>query len=249
MSADRTGRPLVWCASCQDRDAIARVLGGDILPRMPHGDIERAARARQRDKAIALWRSSEPAIGTLADAYLIRRGLPGLAESSALRFRADTHHPEGGRYPALFALVSDVNGQKIAIHRTYLGQDGQKANVEPAKASLGPIWGGAIRLQPIEADKPLVIGEGIESSASAGRLMGLPAWVAISAGNMANGLVLPPEAHSVVIAADPDDAGRTAARQAWHRWKAEGRQVRIATPDSSGDFNDLLIARGMSHAR
>jgi phage/plasmid primase-like uncharacterized protein len=189
-----------------------------------------------------------PAIGTLADAYLTRRGLSRLAVSSALRFRTDTSHPNGGRYPALIALVSDVDGQPTAVHRTFLRQDGQKADVEPAKASLGPIWNGAIRLQPIEAGKPLVIGEGIESAASAGRLMGFPAWVAISAGNMANGLVLPPAAQSVVIAADPDDAGRTAAGQAWHRWRAEGRQVRIATPDSSGDFNDLLIARRVSHA-
>ena len=83
LSADSTGRPLAWCASCQDRDAIARAIGGDILARMAPGDIERAAaeRARQRDKAIALWHCAVPAIGTLADAYLIRRGLAGLAAS------------------------------------------------------------------------------------------------------------------------------------------------------------------------
>ena len=32
---------------------------------------------------------------------------------------------------------------------------------------------------------PLVIGEGIETAASAGRLMGFSAWAAIAAGNMA----------------------------------------------------------------
>jgi hypothetical protein len=74
--------------------------------------------------------------------------------------------------------------------------------------------------------------------------MGLPAWAAISAGNLAKGLLLPPEAVSVVIAADPDKAGADAARSAWERWTGEGRTVRIATPDGPGDFNDLLLERG-----
>ena len=121
-------------------------------------------------------------------------------------------------------------------------RDGRKATVTPVKASLGPIWGGAIRLQDPDPGQSIVIGEGIETSASAGCLMGLPAWAAISAGNLANALVLPPEVRRVVIAADPDDAGRRAARDAWIRWTAEGRKVRIALPDGAGDFNDLLLA-------
>jgi putative DNA primase/helicase len=116
--------------------------------------------------------------------------------------------------------------------------------VTPVKASLGPIWGGAIRLHDLDPDRPLVIGEGIETSASAGRLMGLPAWAAISAGNLAKGLALPPQARRAVIAADPDDAGRTAARDAWTRWTGEGREVRITLPDGTGGFNDLLLAAG-----
>jgi phage/plasmid primase-like uncharacterized protein len=119
--------------------------------------------------------------------------------------------------------------------------------VEPAKASLGPVWGGAVRLEAPASDKPIVIGEGIETSASAGRLMGLPAWSAVNAGNLAKGLVLPPEASRLVIAADPDRAGRTAARDAWLRWRAEGRNVQIATPDGVGDFNDLLRQLEVGH--
>jgi phage/plasmid primase-like uncharacterized protein len=202
---------------------------------------------RNRERALALWRGSESAIGTLADQYLTARGLPGLAASPALRFRGDCPHPEHARLPALIALVCDVAGAPAAVHRTYLTRDGCKATVEPAKASLGPVWGGAIRLEAPANDRPLVIGEGIETSASASRLMGLPAWSAVNAGNMAKGLKLPPEARRVVIAADPDVAGRTAARDAWLRWRTEGRTVQIATPDGDGDFNDLLRRRGSDH--
>lgn len=141
----------------------------------------------------------------------------------------------------MVALVTDAAGAAIAVHRTYLRSDGTaKVNVEPAKASLGPVWGGMIRLNPVASE--LVIGEGAESAASAGLILGLPAWSAVSAGNLASGLVLPPEVRAVVIAADPDEAGRHAARQAWQRWTEAGRRVRIVLPTGDGDFNDTLRA-------
>ena len=141
-----------------------------------------------------------------------------------------------------------MNGAGVAVHRTFLRRNGtSKADVEPPRAGLGPIWGGAVRLYDYDPDKPLVVGEGIETAASAGVLLGFPAWAAISAGNMAKGLVLPAEARDVVIAADPDAAGRKAARDAWMRWRGEGREVRVALPDGTGDFNDLLRMREAAH--
>lgn len=99
-----------------------------------------------------------------------------------------------------------------------------------------------MRLDPVAPE--LVIGEGIETAASAGLLLGLPAWAAINAGNLARGLLLPPEVRAVVIAADPDPVGRDAAAAASTRWQSEGRRVRIATPDQPGrDFNDVLQDR------
>jgi phage/plasmid primase-like uncharacterized protein len=148
----------------------------------------------------------------------------------------------------MVALVSDMNGAPLAIHRTYLRRDGSgKADVEPPRAALGPIWGGAVRLYDHDPDEPLVIAEGLETAASAGLLLGFPAWAAISAGNLAKGLVLPREACRVVIAADPDGPGRAAARDAWFRWRAESREVRVAVPDGPGDFNDLLLTREVAH--
>jgi phage/plasmid primase-like uncharacterized protein len=237
----------MFCASCQDRDAladaVARATGQDRQREQRDDHGVAAGRQRKQEAALRLWRGSQSVTGTPAELYLAARSLPALATSPVLRFRGDTPHPEGGRIPALVALVQNAAGRAVAVHRTYLARDGDKAHVEPAKASLGAIWGAAIQLHPLSADAPLVIGEGAETAASAGRLMGFPAWAAISAGNLAKGLMLPPEARRVVIAADPDAAGRNAARAAWLRWRAEGRTVQIATPDAAGDFNDLLRAR------
>lgn len=46
----------------------------------------------------------------------------------------------------------------------------------------------------------------------------------------------------VVIAADRDvgGTGQRNAVEAGRRWKVEGRTIRIAMPESVGDFNDLL---------
>jgi putative DNA primase/helicase len=247
IRAGREGRALLFCASCRDRDALARavaLVSGQDHRCVPRPDPDEAARRqRSQDRALALWSGSESLLGTPAEIYLAGRGLNALAPSPALRFRPDTPHPEGGRYPALMALTQNSAGAPIAIHRTFLMRDGRKANVEPVKASLGPTSGGAIRLQAMEPDKPLVIGEGIETSASAGLLLGLPAWAAISAGNLAKGLELPPEVRRIVVAADPDEPGRNAARDAWRRWTAEERRVRIALPDGDRDFNELLQGR------
>ena len=255
-TSGKNGRRIGWCASCQDREAIAAHLrgAGGSIPRAAGADTRHAAKtleARQKaqERAGVIWSGAAPVTADdPAGRYLARRTLGHLAGNPALRYRADVPHPAGGRYPGLVALVQDVAGQPLGAHRTYLATDGCKAAVEPVKASLGPIWGGAIRLQP--AAPEIVIGEGVETAASAGLLLGLPAWAAISAGNLAKGLALPHNVRSVVIAADDDgtnahgrNPGLEAAESAWRRWRAEGRAVRIIKPDAPRvDFNDLLTA-------
>lgn len=251
----RQGKPdqvQTFCANGCDRSALRDVLAGHGAPASPRSVAEADASAVERRQAAALRLAmgSAPAMGTLADTYLTWRALPGLAASPALRFRPDTPHPEAGKLPAMVALVADSAGRTIAVHRTYLAPDGNgKAAVTPDRASLGPVWGGVIRLAEPGEDGAIVIGEGIETAASAGRLIGLPAWAAISAGNLARGLVLPPAISRVVIAVDPDPPGRAAARDAADRWIAAGLCVSLMRPVSDGDFNDVLRARGGCDAR
>lgn len=239
----RSGQPLLWCASCQDYAAIAQAIGSGTVASLPPVDREREAKARanKQERALALWNNAVPIEGTRVALYLPRRGLASLIGAPVLRYLRMASHPAGGgTYSAMVALVTDTAGNPLAVHRTYLTPDGKKADVIPVKASFGPIWGGAIRLSPHDPDKPLVIGEGVETAASAGILFGWPAWSAISCGNLAKGLRLPREVRRVCIAADPGEPGRKAAREAWFRWRAEGRDVTIATPTGDGDFNDIL---------
>ena len=249
LGAGKGGRLIGWCASCQDKTAIAQLLsemqGGGAAPQQverPEAAAKAAREAKSFERAMSLWNGSEPVGGTIAERYLAARGLPHLAASAALRFRPDCPHPSRCRLSAMVALVQSADGGPAGIHRTFLRRDGGgKADIEPPRAALGPVRGGAVRLDPVAAE--LCIGEGMESSASAGLLLGLPVWSAVSAGNLEHTLILPPQVRSVVIAADPDPPGRRAANAASHRWIGEGRRVRISTPKGSDDFNDILMRR------
>ncbi len=269
----RHGGALVRCVSCEDRESIGaaldRVTAGEWIKsdrQEPETDIE--ARARKMERARVLWAGAGAVPGTPAELYLWNRCLGFLSGCSRLRYREDVSHPEGGRHPAMIGLVTNADDQPIAVHRTYLDRaTGRKAGLEPAKASLGPVWGGAIRLSVqgrrsdlvdniheverpagtvdnIHSSSPLIIAEGIETAASAGLMEDAPAWAAISAGNLASGLILPAEARWVIVAADPDPPGIRAAEQAATRWRREGRRVEIIRPHGTGDFNDMLMREG-----
>lgn len=246
----KDGNPQVWCASCRDSAALHAKLndiaGGATVTIPEHIAEDPAERIA---KAMAVWNGSVPAANTPARLYLVSRGLGHLATSPALRWRPDCSHPEGAgsRYPAMVALVSDGFDKPCAVHRTYINAQGCKSGVTPAKASHGPLLDGAIRLA--EAGRELVIGEGIETAASAGLLMNLPAWAAVAAGHMAY-VALPVVVRHVIIAADPDGPGREAARRAARRWHEQGRKVTIATPDQPGkDFSDILMAKLAAEVR
>jgi phage/plasmid primase-like uncharacterized protein len=197
------------------------------------------------DAAARLWEMAQPIEGTPAAQYLAVRGLDGFT-SPALRFLPEHRHaPSGTTWPVLIAAVTEpLTGELRAVHRTFLARDGRgKAPVEPSKMTLGPIGGAVIRLAEPVDKSPLVIGEGIETAAAAGLILGAPAWAAIAAGNLSR-IELPLAVAEVIIAADADPVGQREAERAAWRWAAEGRRVRIATPDAPGaDFNDLLLQR------
>ena len=219
----------------------------------PEEMAARKAEAERKSKLStenALWllRECVPATGTVAETYLQIRGIT-LPVPSSVRLHRWHRHESGTYRPCMVAVVQDVHGNAIAIHRTWLAMDGSAKAMFGAdaksKMSLGPCGGGSVRLGEIVPGKALVIGEGIETALSAMQMTGFPGWAALSAGGI-DRLQLPPEARDILIGADNDKNGRgqRAAKEAAYRWVLEGRRVRIATPpEVDSDWNDVLLAR------
>ena len=205
-----------------------------------------APSSKPRDTTAAarrVWNATKPLADTIAETYLRHvRGVGHVAVAPALRFSAALSHPYApGRYPCLVAGVQDVHGGFLGVQRIYLDREGapRKADVEPVRACLGSVAGGAVRLAEPEHGR-LLVGEGIESVAAAMALFDLPGWAALGTAGMRS-IELPEHVRDVVIAADRDanGAGQLAAADLAERLESEGRRVEIRAP-CTGDFADWL---------
>jgi putative DNA primase/helicase len=244
LSETREGKPLWWCASCTDRNALAAVVrcDGPTTSRKPSIATERPSAVQRRAWACDLWEHALPARGTVVDAYLRSRGLGSVTTPELRWLPTHRHKPTGALWPVMIAAVRDAAGALRAVHRTYLARDGSaKAQLGEPRMTLGNPKGCAVHLSP--ADAAMVVAEGIETAIAAGLLFDLPAWACVSAGGL-EAVSLPAVVRSVLIAADHDvrGQGQRAAQALAQRLLAEGRRVRIATPDRPGDdFNDVLL--------
>ena len=97
--------------------------------------------------ALAIWRSTTPADGTLVGTYLPARGIR-IVPPVCLRFHPELNHKNGGRWPAMVALIQRASdGEPMGVHRTFLAPDGSgKATLDPAKMMLGYARGSVARL-------------------------------------------------------------------------------------------------------
>jgi putative DNA primase/helicase len=108
-----------------------------------------------------------PLGGTLAETYLASRGLQVPATSDLLFHPDLTYWDTRTGYPALIAIVRDVEGERIAIHRTYLAPDGSgKADVPKPRMMLGSVTGGTMRLRDVGEQGVVGLAEGIETALS-----------------------------------------------------------------------------------
>ncbi len=210
-----------------------------------------ARRADSRRFARRIWKQTRPLAGTVAARYLGARGVGHVAGVPALRFHPGLSHPASpGRFPVLVAGVQDVGGPVAGIHsthppphRTFPPPDGpRKAAVDPVRASLGHLTGGAVRLaDPV--DDRLLVGEGVETTAAAVRVLDWrgAAWATLGTSGL-RAVVIPAGVPDVVIAADrdPGGGGQLAAAALAGRLADEGRSVAIELPPFVGDWCDVL---------
>lgn len=205
-------------------------------------EFETMRQGKPSAAALRIWREARPLQGSLAKAYLERRGI--LAASSSLRFHPQTPLGPKGRtrfLPAMIASVSLDEGP-IAIHRTFLSENGiGKAAFAKPKRALGALRNGAVRLfAPM--DGKLGLAEGIESAMSARALTAIPVWATL--GNERFGLVSIPESVTELhLFVDHDGGGDLAAERGLAAYASDGRTIHIRKPSTRGsDWNDELTA-------
>jgi len=235
------------------------------LPKPKHREVDFESNLRYIKQLSA---EAIPIKGTPVETYLIKRGI--YPENISRQLRA---HPrlnyvfrDGSKTQTwgMLATLRDPAGRVVAMHRTYITEDGDKASfvcpVRGRKLSAkkltgiaGPLEGAAIRL--FEADSSPVLGfaEGIETAHAAYAISRVPCWATYSAQLMEQ-VVIPDHVRHVVIWQDKDVSGRgaEAASALMRRLTKLKRTWEVCIPPGdipSGekgiDWLDVLVTKGI----
>lgn len=263
---DKDGRGTWICSRCSAGDGIdlvKRLLNLDFKEAARaieqhagaapvicgHGHQKPQTDQQKREDMIATWkRSCEITIDDHAGRYLFdRTGLTTFPR--CLRYSPDERYTESGSrpswHPAMVAKVdpSDAaaaQGERAALHRTYLDRYAGKAQVAEPRKMLGTMpTGAAVRLA--EHNEILGIAEGIETALSASALFNVPCWAALTAGLLEQWS--PPVSVNTVFVFGDNDAsstGQAAAHALARRLKTRGLTVSVEIPQAAGsDWNDV----------
>jgi len=256
---------LAWVRQITPRDAARMIyqwLEGDRsrqgVPRRAPVAFKEPDPSKARASILRILAGCQPIRGTVAEQYLVNRGIPLQAGSRRLQFHPDLAYYEKtgerwqciGSFPAMIAVIQLPNGRGVCLHRTYLSAQGTKANVaSPKKMTLrtAPSRGGAIRL--FTARDTLAVTEGIETALAVRAATGLAVWAAVSA-TLMESLEVPAGVREVRIFADKDVNGRgqRAAEALAKRLRRAGIEVLIHLPPGGGerglDWLDVYVSKG-----
>ncbi len=204
------------------------------------------------ESARRLFAMSRPVSGTLAEAYLRKRGIMALHETGALRFHPRCYYrPHAGAptgtWPALIAAVTDLTGNITGAHRTYLDPSGAgKAPIDTPKRAMGQLLGNGVRFGV--AGDVLAAGEGIETMLSLRSVVPSLAMVAALSASHLAALLFPPGLRRLYVARDNDPAGGAAMTALTRKAQAAGIELLPLLP-RLGDFNDDLRHLGLDELR
>lgn len=219
---------------------VRRLISPDMPPERAASEPSPEAKRRMLRQAWKAGSASAPEVIH----YLCQRGISeelAVVAAERLRYGPMYHKPSDRQQPCMLALVQDVDGAAVTIHRTFLLEGGVRdKRTMPCVSGLN---GCAIRLSSGEPEA-LVLAEGIETTLAAMELFDLPGWATISANGMAT-LELPKRVRRVVICADNDAkfGGQAAAYALAHRLacKAGGPEVEVTIPEvENWDYLDVL---------
>jgi hypothetical protein len=245
------------CGFVDFRDVIGEARRFLSLPG-PHPSPDRHARQQppaptgSPESARRLFAMSQPIAGTIAQAYLRRRGITAFHEIRALRFhprcyyRPDVDAPTE-IWPALIAAVTDLAGNITGVHRTWLNPSGNdKAPIDTPRRAMANLLGHGVRFGI--ATDVMAAGEGLETMLSLrGALPALPMLAALSANHLA-AILFPGTLRRLYIARDRDPAGDFAGTTLTERAQAAGIEALALTP-ALGDFNEDLRELGVDELR
>jgi hypothetical protein len=214
----------------------------DHLP-APRGSPQSARR---------LYAMSRPITGTLAQTYLLSRGIVTVPDGDPLRFhprcyyRPDDDSPTE-TWPALIAAVTDLGGRVTGVHRTWLDPSGRdKAPIDTPRRAMGHLLGHGVRFGV--ARDVMAAGEGIETMLSLRSVLPtLPMVAALSANHLA-ALLFPSTLRRLYVACDADPAGDAAMASLCNRAEAAGIEVGSLSP-CFDDFNEDLRRLGVDQLR
>lgn len=220
-------------------------------------EYEAQARARAIRDAREIWQAAEPGKGTAAEAYLAGRGIRFPEWPPTLRYLPAHRYgrPKDSDYagPCMIAAVQNQAGKVAAVHQTWIdpANPGRKAALVdrqgealPAKLVRGSKKGGAIRLSPLGSSGVLVMGEGIETTASALTINAIPTaayWAGVDLGNMAGRQLRVPGAKHSGLPDMTDD-------RAWLPPAEVSRLVFIQDGDSDPEATRAKLLAGLRRA-
>lgn len=236
---------------------VRRMLGAGLpeIPESTRKPKDHQMSSEENQKWVNwLLKTSRPAKPKgFVERYLRSRGL-AVQVPQCLRFKPDLNYCHDDetreRMRAMLAPITDVHGNTLAVHRTYLRHDcAGKADVPVPKRIAGNGFsGGSIKLyEPVNGF--IALTEGIETAIAVHELYGYPTWATIATGFMVD-VVLPEDVTQVVIMADHDPIdpkrgvkpGLDAALTLGKRLREEGRTVKIQMPTKEGyDYLDVLL--------
>lgn len=200
--------------------------------------------------ASRLFAASKPMHGTVAESYFRRRAIMTLRSTDPLRFHPHCYYrpskddAQGTRtaWPAMIAVVTDLDGNTTGVHRTWIDPSALiKAPVASPRRAMGNILGHAIRFGI--ADDVMIAGEGIETMLSLREILpSMPLAAATSSAHLA-AIQFPKALKRLYVARDDDPAGYAALTTLTQRAQSIGIEV-IPLVSHLGDFNDDLQERG-----